>query len=130
MDSKFAHAVDPKDGYPVWDCRNVRYCRVLEFLVPIVHLNKPTRVMITIRNTIFGALEEDRLVDWGGDIPGPSPTLGGRGRKAKTHPHLSLFIPSLQQPRIVAGGRGDRLQDSEGADWIPDHSGTGFKGGE
>ena len=62
---KFAQAVDPKDGYPIWDCMNARHCRVLEFLVPIVHPDKPTRVTITIGNTIFGALEEDRPIDWG-----------------------------------------------------------------
>ena len=65
VDGKFAHAVDPKDDYPVRDCRNARHRRVLEFLVPIVHLDKPTRVTIIIKNTIFGALEEDRPVDWG-----------------------------------------------------------------
>ena len=38
--------------------------RVLEFLVPIMHLDKPTRVTRTLGNTIFGALEGDRPVDW------------------------------------------------------------------
>ena len=65
VDGKFTHTVDPKDGYPVKDCRNARQCRVLEFLVPIVHLDKPTRVTITIGNTIFGALDGRSLVDWG-----------------------------------------------------------------
>ena len=37
---------------------------MLEFLVPIVHPNKPTRVTCTIGNTIFGALGGERLVDW------------------------------------------------------------------
>ena len=61
----FIHQVDPKDGYAVGDCRNNRQRRVLEFLVPIVHPDKPTRVMITIGNTIFGALDGGREVDWG-----------------------------------------------------------------
>ena len=34
-------------------------------MVPIVHLDKPTRVTITIGNTIFGALDGRREVDWG-----------------------------------------------------------------
>ena len=59
------HQVDPKDGYSVEDCRNGRQHRVLEFLVPIVHLDKLTRVTITIGNTIFGALDGGRKVDWG-----------------------------------------------------------------
>ena len=44
VEGKFLHDVDPKDGFPVRECRNDRECRVLEFLVPIVHLDKPTRV--------------------------------------------------------------------------------------
>ena len=38
---------------------------MLEFLVPIVHPDKPTRVTRTIGNTIFGALSEERPIDWG-----------------------------------------------------------------
>ena len=59
------HQVDPKDGYSVSDYRVDQHRRLLEFLVPIVHPDKPTRVMITIGNTIFGALDGGREVDWG-----------------------------------------------------------------
>ena len=38
---------------------------MLEFLIPIVHPDKPTRVTITIGNTIFGTLDGGREVDWG-----------------------------------------------------------------
>ena len=62
--SKFLHEVDPKDGFPVRKCRNDRERRVLEFLVPIVHPDKPTQVTGTLGNTIFGALERDRPIDW------------------------------------------------------------------
>ena len=34
-------------------------------MVPIVHSDKPTQVTITISNTIFGALDGGREVDWG-----------------------------------------------------------------
>ena len=64
-EGRFMHQVDPKDGYSVGDCRNDRQRRLLEFLVPIVHPDKPTQVTITIRNTIFGALDGGREVDWG-----------------------------------------------------------------
>ena len=63
IEGRFNNEVDPKDGYPVRDCRNARQRRVLEFLVLIIHPDKPTRVTITIRNTIFGALDGSRLVD-------------------------------------------------------------------
>ena len=59
------HQVDPKDGYSVGNCRNDRQRRLLEFLVPIVHPDNPTGVTITIGNTIFGALDGGREVDWG-----------------------------------------------------------------
>ena len=58
------HQVEPKDGYSVGDYQNARQCRVLEFLVPIVHPHKPTRVTITLGNTIFGALDGGTEVDW------------------------------------------------------------------
>ena len=60
VESKFLHDVDPKDGFPVRECRDARECRVLEFLVPIVHPDKPTRVTRTLGNTIFGALNGGR----------------------------------------------------------------------
>ena len=63
IEGRFMHQVDPKDGYAVGDCRNVRQHRVLEFLVPIVHPDKPTQVTIMIGNTIFGALDKGREVD-------------------------------------------------------------------
>ena len=65
IEGRFMHQVDPKDGYAVGDCRNSRQRRILEFLVPIVHQDKPTRMTITIGNTIFGALDGGREVDWG-----------------------------------------------------------------
>ena len=39
--------------------------RILEFLVPLWYLEKPTRVIIMVGNTIFGALSRERPVDWG-----------------------------------------------------------------
>ena len=42
----------------------MRAIRVLEFLVPILYVEKPTQVIITIGNTIFGALSRKRKVDW------------------------------------------------------------------
>ena len=64
IDGKFRTEANPKDGFPVRDCRDARERRLLEFLVPIVHPDKPTRVTRTIGNTIFGALSGDRPVDW------------------------------------------------------------------
>ena len=65
IEGKFRNEADPKDGFPVRDCRNPRERKLLEFLVPIMHPDKPTRVTRTIGNTIFGALSGERPVDWG-----------------------------------------------------------------
>ena len=61
----FSGRVNPKDGYAVVDCKDPRAKRVLEFLVPLLYPEKPTRVTITVGNTIFGALSGERPVDWG-----------------------------------------------------------------
>ena len=63
-EGRFRHQVDPKDGYSVGDCRNDQEQRLLELLVPIVYPDKLTRVTITIGNTLFGALDRGREVDW------------------------------------------------------------------
>ena len=47
------------------DCKEPRARKVLEFLVPLLYPEKPTRVTITVGNTIFGALSGERPVDWG-----------------------------------------------------------------
>ena len=64
IEGKFRNDADPKDGFPVRECRDARECRVLELLVPIVHPDKPTQVTRTLGNTIFGALSGERSVDW------------------------------------------------------------------
>ena len=65
IDGMFSSRVNSKDGYAVVDCKDPRAKRVLEFLVPLLYPEKPTRVMITVGNTIFGALSGERPVDWG-----------------------------------------------------------------
>ena len=65
IDGMFSGRVNPKDGYAVVDCKDPRVKRVLEFLVPLLYLKKPTRVIIMVGNTIFGALSGERPVDWG-----------------------------------------------------------------
>ena len=63
IDGMFSSRVNPKDGYAVVDCKEPRARKVLEFLVPLLYPEKPTRVIITVGNTIFGALSGERPVD-------------------------------------------------------------------
>ena len=86
IEGKFRNDADPKDGFPVKDCMDPRERRLLEFIVPIVHPDKPTRVTRTIGNTIFGALSGDRPVDWGKVFCELVQRLVGRAGKAKPTP--------------------------------------------
>ena len=44
-------------------CR-VATIRVLEFLIPILYPEIPTRVTIIVENMIFGTVSDEQLVDW------------------------------------------------------------------
>ena len=93
---RFMHHVDPKDGYARGDCRNARQRRILEFIVLIVHPDKPTQVTITLGNTIFGALDGGREVDWGLVFQDLAQRLAKGVGKLKPHLHLPIPISSLQ----------------------------------
>ena len=86
IEGKFRNDADPKDGFPVRDCKDSRERRLLEFLVPIVHPDKPTQVTRTIGNTIFGALSRDRPVDWSKVFSELVQRLVGGAGKAKPTP--------------------------------------------
>ena len=86
IDGMFSSKVNPKDGYAVADCKDPRVKRVLEFLVPLLYLEKPTRVTITIGNTIFGALSGERPVDWGIKIKDLVQRLLSKMGKSKATP--------------------------------------------
>ena len=42
IDGKFRNSVNPKDGFAVADCKEAQAKRVLEFLILILYLEKPT----------------------------------------------------------------------------------------
>ena len=77
IEGKFQNDPDPKDGFLVRECRDSRERRLLEFVVPIVHPDKPTRVTRTIGNTIFGAIRGERPVDWAKIFSRPVSRRGG-----------------------------------------------------
>ena len=62
---KFCGDVDPKEGLHPANCQNPRERRVLEFLMPILYLEKPKRISPTMANTLFGALSRVWPVNWG-----------------------------------------------------------------
>ena len=63
VDGKFRTSINPKDGHAVADCVILRERRVLEFVVLILNPKMPSKVTLTMGNTIFGALSEVRKVN-------------------------------------------------------------------
>ena len=103
VDGKFAHLVDPKNGYPIRDCKDARHRRLLEFIVPVIHPDKPTRVTITIGNTIFGALDGCRPVDWGQVFRNLVKRLVTRAKKAKPTPIFSFLFHWYHNQGLLIG---------------------------
>ena len=88
---KFKAKNNPKDRFYPVDCRKPRERRVIEFLLPILYLEKPKLLSITMANTIFGALSGARPVNWGKAIQGlVEKSILHISRK----PHLSLLTSS------------------------------------
>ena len=62
---KFRGDNDPKEGFHLGNCRSKSEQRVLEFLLPILNLEKPKWISLTMTNTLFGAMSGSRPVNWG-----------------------------------------------------------------
>jgi hypothetical protein len=87
----FKDPPNPKDGYSIDDCKDPRHRRLLAFLVPIVYPEKPNRITITWGNTIFGALNGGRKVNWATVITTLVVQLAARVGKSRA----SLICPFL-----------------------------------
>ena len=81
---------------------------MLEFLIPILYLEKPTRVTVTVGNTIFGALLGKRKVNWGILLLAVVAKLVERAQKLKATPigpylfHLYMRQELLNGEEMVA----------------------------
>jgi hypothetical protein len=62
---KFRGDADPKDGFHPGKWRNWRERKMLEFLLPILNLDKPKRISFTMANTLFGAMFGIKPMNWG-----------------------------------------------------------------
>jgi hypothetical protein len=87
----FRDLPSPKDGYSIDDCKDPRHKRLLAFLVPIVYPEKPNRITVTWGNTIFGALNGGRKVNWARVITTLVVQLAARVGKS----HASPICPFL-----------------------------------
>ena len=105
---KFQNAANPKDGFAIADYEDSRAKRVLEFLIPILYPEKPTRVTVKVGNTIFGALLGERKVDWGIVLQAVVAKLVEGARKLKATPigpylfHLYMEQEVLNEEEMVA----------------------------
>ena len=105
---KFRNAANSKDRFAITDCKDSRAKRVLEFLISILYLEKPTRVTVTIGNTIFGALLGERKVDWGILLQAVVAKLVEGARNLKATPigpylfHLYMEQELLNEEEMVA----------------------------
>jgi hypothetical protein len=82
----FNDVPSPKDGYSIEDCMDPRHRRLLAFLVPIVYPEKPNRITVTWGNTIFGALNGGRKVNWARVITTLVIQLAARVGKSRATP--------------------------------------------
>jgi hypothetical protein len=92
----FKELPSPKDGYAIEDCMDLRHRRVLAFLVPILYLEKSNRIMFTMGNTIFGALNGGRKVNWARIITNLVVQLAARVGKSRASP-LCPFLYHLYE---------------------------------
>lgn len=61
---KFRSKPHRSDGYKVTDCKNEREMKVLAFLVPILHSEKPRSCPMTLASTILSSYAGTREVSW------------------------------------------------------------------
>ena len=127
IDGMFSGRVNPKDGYAVADCKDPRVKKVLEFLVPLLYPEKPTRVTITVGNTIFGALSGERPVDLGIVVKDLVQRLLSRMRKSKAtsiypyvfhlyHSHELLLPAEKKEYRIQEAFAKHNVESEEDED--------------
>jgi hypothetical protein len=92
----FQELPSPKDGYAIEDYMDLWHRRVLAFLVPILYPKKPNQITVTIGNTIFGALNGGRKVNWAWIITNLVVQLAARVGKSRAS-SLSPFLYHLYE---------------------------------
>ena len=98
--------VNPKDRFVVEDCEDILAKQVLEFLILILYPEKPTQVTVTVGNTIFGVLMEDKPVDSGlllYDVVGKQVGNVGKGKPTIVCPLGRTLLVCLEDTRAAVG---------------------------
>jgi hypothetical protein len=97
----FKELPSPKDGYAIEDCTNPPHRRVLAFLVPILYLEKPNRITVTLGNTIFGALNGGRKVNWARIITNLVIQLAARVGKSRASPICAFLYHLYERKELL-----------------------------
>jgi hypothetical protein len=97
----FKDLPNPKDGYSIDDCKDPRHRRLLAFLVPIVYPEKPNRITITWGNTIFGALNSGRKVNWTRVITTLVVQLAAQVCKSRASPICPFFYHLYERKELL-----------------------------
>ena len=88
---KFCTSINPKDRHAIANCVDPREKRVLELVMLILYPEKPSRVTLTVGNTIFGTLCGFRKVNWRQVLQEIVDMLVSRLVKEKASP-ISLYL--------------------------------------
>jgi hypothetical protein len=97
----FQELPSPKDGYAIEDCTDPRHRRVLAFLVPILYPEKPNRITVTMGNTIFGALNGGRKVNWARIITNLIVQLAARVGKSRASPICPFLYHLYERKELL-----------------------------
>ena len=109
---KFRTDPDLEDSFQPGNCQNLKEWRVLEFLLPILNLEKPKRISLTMANTLFGAMSRVRAGNWGGIIH-EYVEKSIPPHRAETLLPIPLHPPPLSALRLLHR-RGERSFDQSG----------------
>jgi hypothetical protein len=97
----FKDLPSPNDGYSIDNCKDPRHRRLLAFLVPIVYPEKPNRITVTWGNTIFGALNGGRKVNWARVITTLVVQLAARVGKSRATPICPFLYHVYERKELL-----------------------------
>ena len=85
---------------------------MLKFLVPLLYPEKPTRVTITVGNTIFRALSRERSVDWGHVVKDVVQRLFSGMGKSKATPICSYVFHMYHAYEVLLPAEEYRIKET------------------
>jgi hypothetical protein len=97
----FKELPNPKDGYDIEDCTDPRHKQILAFLLPIVYPYKPNQIIVTLGNTIFGALIGGRKVNWARIITNLVIQLASRVGKSRASPICPFLYHLYERKELL-----------------------------